>query len=303
MDKILTTNKLIKIHPHLSFGEAEDLLKFAQSKTIRHESCYGDGSIIYPKWVESKKQPEGLFNDFQSKLANVTSEATPEATQEADATQQQKTREWFKARLGMFTGSVMPDFMKNGRGGDIWGETCKKVIYRVVAERSMSPGGIESYLENMMKKEFLQTTWGNTYEDEARELFAKQSGLKVTETGTTKSEAMPYFSSSVDGLAGNTPVEIKCPFDPVKHEINLGQPDIIGTKSEYFWQMQSHLLITGAEYCFFVSYDPRRNEKEALKVMECHRDEDAINQLSDKLKMAELIVIERLQTGTYNFDV
>lgn len=246
---------------------------------------------------------DNLFNDFQSKLANVTSETTHESTAEADATQQQKTKEWFKARLGMFTGSVMPDFMKNGRGGDIWGETCKKVIYRVVAERSMSPGGIESYVDNIMKKEFLQTNWGNTYEDEARELFAKYSGLIVTETGTNKSDSMPYFSSSVDGMAGATPVEIKCPFDPVKHEINLGQPDIIGAKSEYFWQMQGHLLITGADYCFFVSYDPRRNEKEALKVMECHRDEEAINQLSDKLKMAELIVIERLKTGKYNFDV
>ncbi len=246
-------------------------------------------------------QPD-IFGDFKSKLASVSSE---EAIQDTDTEeqQQQKTKEWFKARLGIFTGSVMPDFMRKGRGGDIWGELCKKVIYRIVAERSMSPGGIEAYVENMMKKEFLQTNWGNTYESEARELFAKYSGLTVTEAGSVKSESMPFFASSVDGIAGRTPVEIKCPFDPIKHEINLGMPDIIGAKSEYFWQMQAHLFITGAEYCFFVSYDPRRNEREALKVMECHRDEEAINEMTDKLKMAELVVLERLETGKYNFDV
>jgi len=256
-----------------------------------------------PPSVEIAGQSD-IFGDFKSKLASVSTGSGPvEQEDTKDAAQQQKTKEWFKARLGLFTGSVMPDFMKNGRGGDIWGETCKKVIYRVVAERSMSPGGIESYVENMMKKEFLQTNWGNIYEPEARELFAKYSGLDVKETGSIKSELMPYFASSVDGLAGSTPVEIKCPFDPIKHEINLGMPDIIGSKSEYFWQMQAHLIITGAEYCFFVSYDPRRNEREALKVMECHRDEEAISAMTDKLQKAEHIVNERLETGKYNFDV
>lgn len=41
---------LIKLHPELSFKQAESLKRFAANKTITHKECYGTGSKIFPKW-------------------------------------------------------------------------------------------------------------------------------------------------------------------------------------------------------------------------------------------------------------
>jgi len=53
----LTTKYLISVHPELNKVQAALLLKFSKENTIDLKSCYGDGSIIYPKWKESICQP------------------------------------------------------------------------------------------------------------------------------------------------------------------------------------------------------------------------------------------------------
>jgi len=50
----ISTEYLIELHPELSKEEAESLYKFSRTQTIRRKECYGDGSIIYPKWKEYK---------------------------------------------------------------------------------------------------------------------------------------------------------------------------------------------------------------------------------------------------------
>jgi hypothetical protein len=49
---IITVEFLQSKHPHLTKWQAEDLLKFCKERTITHTQCYGDGSIMYPKWVK-----------------------------------------------------------------------------------------------------------------------------------------------------------------------------------------------------------------------------------------------------------
>ena len=46
----ISVGYLMKLHPELSTEDAISLEQFAISKTIRYKECYGDGSIIYPKW-------------------------------------------------------------------------------------------------------------------------------------------------------------------------------------------------------------------------------------------------------------
>jgi hypothetical protein len=53
-DSLITVEFLLKLHPELSPEEALDLKEFSNSCTIRYKECYGNGSIIYPKWKESK---------------------------------------------------------------------------------------------------------------------------------------------------------------------------------------------------------------------------------------------------------
>jgi len=57
-DKLLTVEYLIEQHPHISVTNAKDLLNFANSKTCTYKTCYGNGSIIYPKWDEAMKERE-----------------------------------------------------------------------------------------------------------------------------------------------------------------------------------------------------------------------------------------------------
>lgn len=53
----LTIEFLSGVHPELTKVERISLLAFANKRSISHEECYGDGSIIFPMWRESYKPP------------------------------------------------------------------------------------------------------------------------------------------------------------------------------------------------------------------------------------------------------
>lgn len=40
----------MSLHPELSHDEAEEYRLFCKANTIVFRSCYGDGSIMWPKW-------------------------------------------------------------------------------------------------------------------------------------------------------------------------------------------------------------------------------------------------------------
>ena len=48
----ITAEWLCNIHPELNIARAGDLKRFCTEKTIVNKECYGDGSIMYPKWKE-----------------------------------------------------------------------------------------------------------------------------------------------------------------------------------------------------------------------------------------------------------
>lgn len=49
---LITETFLLESHPELSPEEAANLREFLVDNTITHKECYGDGSIMYPKWKE-----------------------------------------------------------------------------------------------------------------------------------------------------------------------------------------------------------------------------------------------------------
>ena len=51
-EKRISVDFLLELHPELSEQEAISLKEFAKSQTITLKECYGDGSIIYPKWKQ-----------------------------------------------------------------------------------------------------------------------------------------------------------------------------------------------------------------------------------------------------------
>ena len=45
--------------PQLSSLEAASLLVFANGRGIRHQACFGDGSIMHPLWLKTTKKEGG----------------------------------------------------------------------------------------------------------------------------------------------------------------------------------------------------------------------------------------------------
>lgn len=226
----------------------------------------------------------------QSQLSIQTNEA------------EQKSREWFRARVGKFTASGMPDLMTSGRGKERFGKTAINYVLKIAAERDMTPEGLETYLDEQVKKEFRQTMWGNTYEADARIEAGKLIRCEIQEVTFAKcpdSLIGDFFGGSADGVTETgIPVEIKCPYDPIRHEQNL-QLKLIGidVKHDYYPQMQAHMINFNADKCYFVSYDPRRSEARRVCVIEVNRDQDYINEMAERLKLANIAVESYLNDG------
>lgn len=226
----------------------------------------------------------------QSELSIQTNEA------------EQKSREWFRARIGKFTASGMPDLMTSGRGKERFGKTAINYVLKVAAERDMTPEGLEMYLDQQVKKEFRQTLWGNTHESDARIEAGKLLRCEIKEvTFANCPDTLigDFFGGSADGVTDTgIPVEIKCPYDPIRHEQNL-QLKLIGidVKHDYYPQMQAHMINFNADKCYFVSYDPRRSEARRVCVIDVKRDQDYINEMTDRLKLANIAVESYLNDG------
>jgi len=226
----------------------------------------------------------------QSELSIQTNEA------------EQKSREWFRARIGRFTASGMPDLMTSGRGKERFGKTAINYVLKIATERDMTTEGLEMYLDEQIKKDFRQTLWGNTYEADARIEAGKLLRCEIQEVTFAKcpdSLIGDFFGGSADGVTDTgIPAEIKCPYDPIRHEQNL-QLKLIGidAKHDYYAQMQAHMINFNADKCYFVSYDPRRSEARRVCVIEVKRDQDYINEMAERLKLANIAVEAYLNDG------
>lgn len=52
---LITVEWLMQLHPELDPEQAEEYRRFCRSKTIVFKECYGDGSIMWPKYQEFLK--------------------------------------------------------------------------------------------------------------------------------------------------------------------------------------------------------------------------------------------------------
>lgn len=183
----------------------------------------------------------------------------------------QHSLEWFRKRLGSITGSQVGLLMKSGRSkSELFGETAKSYIYSVAAERDMNPAIVndDELFEEYLKQVDISSKamrWGNEQEENARALYEKITGRRIVEVGSCKHPTIENFASSPDGYFydENTEekgcLEIKCPnqatFMRYKDEIT-DNGSLLTTKPEYFFQCQSHMMCTKADWCDFVVYCP-----------------------------------------------
>lgn len=202
--------------------------------------------------------------------------------------EQQEIEQWYRQRAGKFTASRFGDLMVSGRGKDeTFGQAALSYIYQVAGER------IGSY---SFPFDSSSTRWGKENERLAFLEYCDRVGSEP-ENWLTGTDAFiqinEFVGGTPDGVCLPGCVEIKCPYSPQEHVRTLHEKTV---PKQYEWQVHGHMLLTAADYCDFVSFDPRiTNEQYRMVILRIERDEEKLTQLRDRLVAATRLV--KLITG------
>jgi hypothetical protein len=194
-------------------------------------------------------------------------------------TADQRTEDWYAARLGKATASRFKDAIatkkqtekqkKDGLPGDPMQaqlDYCTElVVERLTGQRA------QKFVTAAMQ-------WGD-HEPAARAAYERVTGRIVEETGFVAHDTL-MAGCSPDGLVDwDGLIEIKCPFNTANHIETL----LNGMPAEHTAQVQGQMWITGREWCDFVSYDPRMPAELQLHVQRIQRDETFIADLERRV--------------------
>lgn len=174
----------------------------------------------------------------------------------------QRTAEWFAARVGHVTASRVADVMAKIKTG----EAASRANYRaqLVAER-LTGQPAESFSNTAME-------WGTSTEPFARAAYECHTGELVTEVGFVKHPSIEWAGASPDGMLLDGLVEIKCPNTATHIDTLIAK----SAPAKYIPQMQFQMACTNAAWCDFVSFDPRLPEHLQLFVIRVNREDEYI---------------------------
>ena len=191
---------------------------------------------------------------------------------------EQRSAEWHAARLGKVTASKVADVVARTRTG--YAASRANYMAQLVCER-LTGKPTEGFSNAAME-------WGVEQEAAARDAYSARVGELVTEVGFIDHPAIKMAGASPDGIVGAGIVEIKCPSTATHIEYLFEREP----PQKYFYQMQWQMACTGADWCDWVSYDPRMPENLQLLVVRIPRDTDCIQMLEKEVSefLAELDV-------------
>jgi hypothetical protein len=214
------------------------------------------------------------MSDLTKALEEFNSKLQEEHGAEIDTIQlkereesEQRTEQWMKDRLGMFSGSGGKNLMacnirasaKNPKdwGQKRWlcalGDSSLNYIVERAIERATGVN-IEKYLSWHAK-------WGVNHEDEGKSYISEKEGIEIREMGFIK--FLKNAGSSPDGKAflkeTDNNVEVKCPATVLSH-MNLMNSKIC-EGHEYFWQTQWEMMALKVKNTLFYTYDKRFPEE------------------------------------------
>jgi putative phage-type endonuclease len=157
---------------------------------------------------------------------------------------EQRSDEWFAARLGKVTASRVADVIAKTKTGP--SASRENYATQLVLER-LTNKQAESYTNAAMQ-------WGTDTEPMARQAYELKRGLFVNETGFVDHPTIEMSGASPDGLVSTDGlIEVKCPNSATHMETMLTQK----VPAKYIPQMMWQMACTGRNWCDFVSYDPR----------------------------------------------
>jgi len=193
----------------------------------------------------------------------------------------QRTDEWFAARLGKVTASRVADVIAKTKSG--YSASRENYMADLIVER-LTGQKAASFSNAAME-------WGTEQEPNARAAYSARTGELVEEVGFLCHPVIEQAGASPDGVVGEGLVEIKCPNTATHLEYVLsGKPP-----EKYVTQMQWQMACTGKAWCDFVSYDPRLPEHLQMLIVRVPRDiaricelevevQKFLNELEDKVK-------------------
>ena len=182
----------------------------------------------------------------------------------------QRSPEWFAARCGRVTASRMADVVAKTAKG--YGASRANYMAELVVER-LTGKPTEGFTNAAMQ-------WGTDQEPFARDAYSAKTGELVTEVGFVNHPRIENAGASPDGIVGTGLVEIKCPNTASHIEYLMSKEP----PQKYYYQMQWQMACAMAEFCDWVSYDPRMPQELQLLIVRIYRDEDCIKMLEAEVE-------------------
>jgi putative phage-type endonuclease len=184
---------------------------------------------------------------------------------------EQRSPEWYAARLGKVTASRVADIIAKTKSG--YSTSRANYMAELVCERLTGKQG--DFYQNAAM------VWGTETEPMARSAYEAHSGNLVTETGLVLHTSIADAGASPDGLIDEDGlVEIKCPNTSTHIDTLLDEK----VPSKYVTQIMWQMACTERKWCDFVSFDPRMPEHMQIFVKRVERDDDMIVELEREVE-------------------
>ena len=203
---------------------------------------------------------------------------------------EQRSDEWFAARIGKVTASRVADVIAKTKTG--FSASRENYMAQLVCER-LTNQKADGFTNSAMQ-------WGTETEPLARLSYEVANNVLVDEVGFVPHPSIIMAGASPDGLVGDDGLlEIKCPNTATHIETLLSQT----VPGKYNTQMQFQMACTGREWCDFVSFDNRLPEELQLFVKRVPRDNMYIRLMEEEIvkflneldiKIAQLMEIKNV---------
>jgi putative phage-type endonuclease len=178
---------------------------------------------------------------------------------------EQRTPEWFAARVGKVTASRVADAVARTKTG--WGAGRKNYEAELLVER----------LTGMSAPRFSNAAmqWGTDNEPLAIAAYEFYTDRDVIAVGFINHPRIAMSGASPDGEVNDGLIEVKCPNTATHLETLLGG----AIADHYIKQMQWQMACMDRNWCDFVSFDPRMPEEMRLHITRVNRDDALIASL------------------------
>lgn len=173
---------------------------------------------------------------------------------------EQRTDEWFQARLGKVTASRISDVLAKTKTG--YSISRQNYLVQLVTER-LTGQKADSFFMNQAMQD------GVDREPIARKLYEVLNDVIVTEVGFYDHPRIVMSGASPDGLVGEGLIEIKCPIETTHTNTLMSKKIPSKYNSQIQWQMS---CVPNVKFCDFVSYNPNFPPEMQLFVSRVEKD-------------------------------